>query len=154
MADLTLSYVNADKYGRATFEVMDQYLSSVLLAGPTPVFEPNKTYPVLLADSQNLAQFTVVGINTSGKLVPLTYAGLIATDSTKLLPVGILAHAAVSGTSNTTVRGEVIYSGCFAVEGPLVWASDFDTDEKKKIAFRGAPTPTTIIVRSRFTPAS
>ena len=154
MANQTISYVNADKFGRAAFEQMDTYLSSVLLAGPEPEFEPNTTYPVLLADSQTLAQFTVVGTNAAGKLVPLTYAGLTASDSTKILPLGILAHAATSSTSNTTVRGEVIYSGCFAIEGPLIWASDFDTDDKKKIAFRGAPTPTTIIVRNRFTPAS
>lgn len=152
MANVTTSYLNADKFGIASFEQMDTYLMSVLLAGPNPEFEPNQTFPVLLADSTTLAQFSVVGVNASGKLVLLTYAGLIATDGTKITPLGILAHGAVSGASNTTIRGQVIYAGCFALEGPLVWGAGFDTDAKKVLAFRGAPTPTNIVVRSRYTP--
>jgi len=144
MADIITSYQVADRYGRAAFEQMDTALTAVLLAGDFP--ELQAAFSVLLADSLSLPQFCVVALDNAGKLVRATATGN--------KPIGVLAHATVSGAGNTTVRGPVWFSGCFALEGPLVWDASFNTDDLKLTAFRGAPTPTQIVVRRRLTPAS
>lgn len=61
--------------------------------------------------------------------------------------IGLLAHAASLGASGTG-NGHVWYSGCFNMDA-LVWDASFNTDAKKAAAFRGAPTPTTIIIAKR-----
>lgn len=61
--------------------------------------------------------------------------------------IGVLAHAASLGASGTG-NGHVWYSGAFNMDA-LVWDASFDTDAKKEAAFRGAPTPTTIIIAKR-----
>jgi hypothetical protein len=61
--------------------------------------------------------------------------------------IGVLAHAASLGASGAGT-GQVWYSGCFDMDA-LVWDASFDTDAKKEAAFRGSPTPTTIIVAKR-----
>lgn len=142
MADVNLSYKNADTYGRASFEVLDRYVQEFLLAGAEPALQP--AMGVFLADSLTLPQFAVVGLNGSNKLV-------MATASIKAL--GVLVHAATSGASNVTVRGQVWYSGCFNLNGPLIWDSTLNTDALKHAAFLGSPTPTQIVLRSRLTPA-
>ena len=62
-------------------------------------------------------------------------------------PVGVLAHAASLGGSGAGT-GPVWYSGAFNGEA-LVWHETFDTDAEKEAAFRGAPTPTNIIIAKR-----
>lgn len=150
MTTVPTSYVLADRAGRALFEQMDTYIDTVLLAGAEPHLQP--PYPILLADSTTLPQFAVVGLS-GGKLALATY-GTNGTDGIR--PIGVLAHAAVSVAANVTVRGQVWYSGCFNIgsDGVLVWDASWDTVAKKAIAFLGAPTPTTIVTRERFTPAS
>ena len=148
MANINTSYRNADRVGRPAFESLDTYVPSALLAGAEPGIQP--PIRLLMGDNLSLAQFQVVGRDVNKKLVPLTYAGLIANDATKIVPVGIMAHAAVSGANNTTQFGNVIYTGCFATEGALIWDASFDTDAKKEEAFIGAPTPTQIVVRRRL----
>ena len=59
----------------------------------------------------------------------------------------VLAHATALGASGTT-NGPCWYSGCFNIDA-LVWDASFDTDAKKLAAFRGAPTPTTILTAKR-----
>ena len=61
--------------------------------------------------------------------------------------VGVMAHAADLGGSGAAT-GPVWYSGAFNAEA-LVWDDSFDTDAEKEAAFRGAPTPTTIIIAKR-----
>lgn len=145
MANIPTSYQLADRAGRALFEQMDTYLDSVLLAGAEPHLEP--PISILLGDSQTLAQFTVVGLS-GGKIVPAVLGTTAA--------FGILCHAATSGAANTTVRGEVWYSGCFNIgsDGVLIWDASYDTVAKKAAAFIGASTPTTIVTRERLNPAS
>ncbi len=151
MADIITSYKNADAYGRAVFEQLDTYLQSVLLAGAEPALEP--AIPVLMADSITLAQFSVVGINGAGRLVLATYN---ADPEVAIQAIGVLAHGATSGASNTTVRGQVWVTGVFNIDAssPLIWDATFDTNAKKANAFFGAPTPTRIIARNRLTPAA
>lgn len=61
--------------------------------------------------------------------------------------IGVLAHAVSLGATGAA-NGQVWYSGCFNQDA-LVWDDSFDTDAAKQAAFRGAPTPTTIIVAKR-----
>jgi hypothetical protein len=61
--------------------------------------------------------------------------------------VGVLAHAAALGASGTGA-GLIWYSGNFNMDA-LVWHASFDTDAKKAAAFRGAPTPTSVIIGKR-----
>lgn len=69
------------------------------------------------------------------------------TDQGGVRAIGVLAHAATLGASGTA-NGHVWYSGAFNQDA-LVWDASFDTDAKKEAAFRGAPTPTTIIIAKR-----
>jgi hypothetical protein len=133
MANVNTSYQNAGARGVAAFEVMDTFIDSNLVAGADPAIKQPLRF--LLADSQTLAQFTVVGFDSSGKLVKATYNATLAS---AIKPVGVLAHAATSGASNTTVMGEVFLEGCFnagstdaGTDSPLVWDSSFDTLAKK-----------------------
>lgn len=59
----------------------------------------------------------------------------------------VLAHASSLGASGSG-NAPVWYSGCFNQDA-LVWDASFTTDAAKQAAFRGAPTPTTIIVAKR-----
>jgi hypothetical protein len=141
MANINLSYKNADVRGVPAFEVMDAYIDSNLVNSAEPAM--SKPQRILMADSLTLAQFTVVGLDSSNKLVKATYN---ATPSSAIKPIGVLAHAATSGSSNTTVYGEVILTGDFnagsddaGTDSPLVWDSTFDTLAKKLASVVGNP---------------
>jgi hypothetical protein len=136
MATIDSAYKNADSFGRPAFEVLDDYKQSNLLAGGEPNLEPSVR--VMLADSQTLAQWTVVGLDANRKLVKAAWN---ATEANAIKPIGVLAHAVNSGASNTTVRGEVFLTGVFNIgpDSPLVWDSSFDTDAKKELYTIGNP---------------
>lgn len=139
MATVTPPYADP---GRASFEVLDDYTQNFLLAGSDPKLKPAVSAP--LPNSVNYAQFTVVGRNASGQLVPAVWD---AVEANRVRPIGVLAHAASLGASGTGT-GTFWYSGCFNMD-ELVWPASFDTDAKKLAAFEGSPTPTTIIVAKR-----
>lgn len=61
--------------------------------------------------------------------------------------IGVLPQAAALGASGD-LKAPVWYAGCFNRDA-LVWHASFDTNAKKEAAFRGAPTPTNIIVAVR-----
>jgi len=133
MANINTSYKNADVRGVAAFEVLDTFIDSNLVAGSDP--EIAQPVRLLLASSKTLAQFTVVGFDASGNLVPAVYNATVASG---VKAIGVLAHAATSGVSNTTVYGEVFLEGCFnagaddaGTDSPLVWDASFDTLAKK-----------------------
>jgi hypothetical protein len=133
MSTINTSYKNADVRGVPTLEVMDLYVDSNLVAGA----EPKMQAPVriLMADSLTLGQFTVVGLDAAGHIVKAAYNATVASG---VKPIGVLAHAATSGATNTTVYAEVWPTGCFnagsddaGADSPLVWDSTFDTLAKK-----------------------
>jgi len=128
--------------GRAAFETLDTHQQSWLLAGPHPELAPAVAFP--LPNSVDYAQFTVVGLNSSGQLVPAIWD---ADPEDAVQAIGVLAQAAALGASGTGT-GLVWYSGNFNIDA-LGWHASFDTDAKKLAAFRGAPTPTTIIAAKR-----
>ncbi|PAL23531.1 hypothetical protein [Sphingopyxis sp. GW247-27LB] len=143
MADVTTSYKNADVYGRAAFEVLDTFTQDNLLAGSEPPLRPALVLPGLA--STDFAQFEVVGIDANGFVAPAEYDDVNAEWTVK--PFGVIAHSASIGAGGANVH--VWYSGCFALEGPLVWDASIDTDALKTSGFIGALTPSQIIVRSR-----
>lgn len=148
MADINTAYRNADAHGLPGFEVLDTYVQQNLIAGAEPSLRPATRF--LLGDSLTLDQFTVVGIDSNGKLVKATYN---ATVSSAVKPVGVLSHKATSGATNTTKFGEVWLTGCFNADAdsPLIWDASFDTLAKKTTwaglpHFNGNPN---LIFRSR-----
>lgn len=152
MTTYNTSFANADGWGRPAFEVLDDYTMSVLLSGVTPPL--GDPMNVLLAPSQTLAKFTVVGLNSSNQLVPATWN---ATPANAIKPIGVLAQAATSDSTNSKgVRGGVYYSGCFNIDekSPLIWDASFDTELKKAQAFIGSPAPCQIVARRRLAPTS
>ena len=123
MANVPISYKNADVYGTPAFEVLDTYTDANLLCtAEPPVIKPVR---ILLADSQTLAQFTVVGLDANKKVVKAT---------TAIPAIGVLWHAAASGASNTTIYGEVSLGGDYNFgvndagdDSPLVWDASLNT---------------------------
>lgn len=113
-----------------------------LLTGDVPALMA-KTELVLT--SQTLAALTVVGLNAAGKVVP---ALIGSVDPANDIPaIGILAYA--TDTTGADAFGEVYRMGCFN-PNLLVWPASYNTDEKKRNAFEGAPSPTAIVIRKPF----
>ena len=135
MATVKVPYADP---GIASFEVLDTYTQDFLLAGNHPTLEPAYGYP--LANSTSFDQFSVVGLDGSGNIA-------LATQDATVQAIGVLAHSAALGASGTGT-GQVWYSGAFNMDA-LVWDASFTTDAQKEAAFRGAPTPTTIIISKR-----
>lgn len=134
MATFTPPYADP---GAAKFQILDTYLMNFLIAGSKPELEPAFSFP--MAQNSSFAQFTVVGLDGTGKLTKATTTGVQA--------IGVIAHAVALGATGTA-NGQVFYSGCFNQDA-LVWDASFTTDAQKQAAFRGAPTPTTIIIAKR-----
>lgn len=124
--------------GRAAFEELDTYVNKVLLSGTHPELKPAYSFP--LANDTDFAQFSVVGLDVNGDIA-------MATEDGTVQAIGVLAHAAALGATGSGT-GQVFYSGCFNPDA-LVWDASFTTDAQREAAFRGAPTPTTIIVRQQ-----
>ena len=140
MATITPPYADP---GRAGFEQLDTYLQNYLLAGSHPELAPAYSFP--LAVSTSFEQFSVVGLDANGKLT-LAVVDTV-TPANSIQAIGVLAHAASLGATGEA-NGPVWYSGCFNQDA-LVWDASFTTDALKQAAFRGAPTPTNIIVAKR-----
>ena len=133
-----------DTYGRASFEVMDDYAQNHLISGVEPPLVP--AISVKAKNGTTLAQFTVVGYEgnvATGDLVIAT-----ATGSPAVKPIGVLAHGVTVPGSGTNFA-QVWYSGCFDPTF-LVWHASFNTDALKEAAFVGSATPTQIVVRKKF----
>lgn len=137
MANITPPYADP---GRASFEVLDSYFQDFLLAGNDPELKP--AYSFASDTATVLAQFAVVGLDADGEVVAAIRGS--ADPVNDIRPIGILAHAKVAGD----VRAHVWYSGAFNMDA-LVWGASYMTDAQKEAAFRGAPTPTTIIIAKR-----
>lgn len=145
MTTYAMGYQNADIHGVPSFESLDTFTQTQLVAGSEPSLMP--AVRILLGDSLTLAQFTVVGLS-SGKIVAATYN---ATLGSAVRPIGVLVHAATSGGSNTTIKGEVWLTGCFNADSdsPLVWDASFDT-LAKKTTWEGVVGNPDLIFRSRI----
>jgi hypothetical protein len=92
----------------------------------------------LVAASQNIPARTPVGFS-SGALVPAVQGTTQA--------VGITLVAVVTGAGETTTRAPIYRQGVFNPD-MINWPASYDTVDKKKSAFNGAPTPTSIVIRA------
>ena len=92
----------------------------------------------LVAASQTIAARTPVGFS-SGALVPAVQGTTQA--------IGIAVHDIATGAGQTTTRAGIYRQGVFNPD-MINWPASYDTDEKKKQAFAGAPSPTSIIIRA------
>ena len=113
-----------------------------LITGETPKqFVEDMT----VALSQTLAAYTVVGLNGAGNVVPAEFGVTQA--------IGILLYPVTSAGSGPFPVGRVLRAGCVNPDA-LVWPATYNTVERRLEAFRGAPTPTQIVVRglASFTP--
>lgn len=113
-----------------------------LITGETPKqFAEDMT----VALSQTLAAYTVVGLNAQGNIVPAEFGVTQA--------IGILLYPVTTGASGNLPVGRVLRAGCVNPDA-LVWPATYNTAERRLEAFRGAPTPTQIVVRglASFTP--
>lgn len=118
--------------GRAE-DAFEAFTQRDLLLSDTPTFF---TEDMTLAASQDVALYEVVGVDGSGNIVP-------ANNST-VTAIGLMAGAIASGVGeNPTVQ--VIRGGHFNAD-MLVWDAGYATDADKIAAFRGADTPTQIVI--------
>lgn len=100
------------------------------------------------AESQTLAEYTVVGLNGDGEIVP---AVLGTTEA-----IGVLMYPVTSGAGENPVA-RVLRSACINhLWAGLTWDATYDTDAKKKNAFEGASSPTQIVTRTlaSYTPVA
>lgn len=104
-----------------------------LLLSDTPTFF---TEDMTLAASQDIALYEVVGVDGSGNIIPAVEGTTAA--------IGIAAGAITSGAGeNPTIQ--VIRGGHFNADA-LVWDASYNTDALQIAAFRGATTPTQIVI--------
>ena len=131
MADVYSSYDEGMR-GTPAFEKLDTYITANLLCSAIPAQQ--ETVRILLADSLTLEKFSVVGLDSDGKLTLAVTGSVDPADD--IAPVGVLAHAATSGASNATIHGEVHLTGDYNIDAdsPLVWGASFDTAAKKTFA--------------------
>ena len=103
------------------------------LLSDTPVFF---TEDFEVAASQDLAVYEVVGVDGSGRIIPAVLGTTAA--------IGITTAPIVTGAGQNP-KLQIIRGGHFNGD-MLVWDATYDTDAKKIAAFRGAATPTNILV--------
>ncbi len=101
-------------------------------------FPAVSTEDMTVAASQTIPAYTPVGLDGSGNIVPAVSGTTQA--------IGIVVHDVVT-PSGTPLKGFPIWRTGVFNPAMLAWPASYDTDEKKFEAFRGAPTPTAIIIR-------
>lgn len=110
-----------------------------LLLSDTPTLF---TEDLTLAASQDIALYEVVGFDGDGNVVPSVIGNVDPGDD--ILAIGISAGAITSGVGETPTI-QIIRGGHFNGDA-LVWDASYDDDAKMIAAFRGAPSPTQIVV--------
>lgn len=138
MSNVTVPYSNI---GQASFEKLDNYLQSFLLAGSEPELF---SYPFTVAANTTIAQFQVVGLNSSGQIIPAVSGTTQA--------IGVATQAITTASGDTSKSIPVFISGHFNT-GALVYDSSYDSVAKKEKAFFGATAPTQILCKTRPTGA-
>ena len=88
---------------------------------------------IATTETSTVASFGAATL-TGGTALPVTRA------------IGILLTDVTTGPSGTKKGAPVYRAGCFNPDA-LTWGASFSTDLEKFSAFRGAPSPTSIIIR-------
>ena len=89
------------------------------------------------AAAQTFTARQVVGLNGSKKLVPAVLGTVEA--------VGYVIYAPDAATTDGELIA-VMRQGVFNPDA-LTWDATYNTDEKKRLAFEAAPSPTSIIMK-------
>lgn len=111
-----------------------------LVTGDAPALA---TEPLPVAADQVLEARELVGFDGSGNLIPAVLGTTAA--------IGFVMYAIdTTGEAAGAVEVEVVRQGVFNPD-LLVWDATYNTDAKKRAAFRDAPTPTSIIIRKPTT---
>lgn len=135
----TIPYANP---GVASFELTDDYVNEHLLRGSDPKLEPAISYEA----GDDLPRLHVVGWQgndpTTETVVPATWD---ANPDAAIKPIGITTVAPAAEGERVLVW----HSGHFNLD-LITFDASFDTPEKRKTAFVGAPTPTRIRLDPRF----
>jgi len=116
--------------GMATM-LTDSFKTVPLLAGTAPTVTTDEVVADAVA-AAGLPAFSVVGFDSSGKLVKATYN---ATPASGVPAIGITTAAVVAGATAKNVS--IFRDGVFNMDA-LIWDSSYDTDAKKKAAFEYA----------------
>ena len=96
-----------------------------------------------VAEDQDLKAFEAVSFDADGNVVSAEHgagAGAVA--------VGITAFPIVTGPGENPTA-QIVVAGVFD-PNEIVFDASFDTHEKRAAAFRGASSPTNIILKARF----
>lgn len=104
------------------------------------------------AASQTLAAYTVVGLDSNGRVVPAVQAD----EASPVQAIGILMYPVTSGAGEYPVA-RVLRSACInPLWANLVWDASYNTNAEKMNAFEGAPSPTQIVTRplAHYTPVA
>ena len=106
----------------------------LLVTGDAPAMA---TMELPAAAAQTFVAHQLVGFNGSGKLIPAVLGTTAA--------IGYVVYAPSAATVLDQLVA-VMRQGVFNPDA-LVFDATYDTDEKKRLAFEGAPSPTSIILR-------
>ena len=108
-----------------------------LIVGETPAVV---IQDMVMAAGQTILAYTAVGYDGSDNLVP-AISGTTQAIGITLFDIVTLA---------SPVQGvPILVQGCLNKD-MITWPASYNTDEKKFEAFRGAPTPTSIVVRKVY----
>lgn len=134
MADTEIKYgdVGLASFNTHTFDTKE------LFTGDKPVSHTPEIVASATISAADLPAFSVVGRNSSGEIV------LAKTSTTAVKAIGITAATVKQGATNRNVP--VYRSGCFN-PAALNYHGDYDTAEKKRLAFEDSVDGTDIIIR-------
>lgn len=114
-----------------------------LLLSPHPAAE---TFDEIVAASQTLVAFTVVGKDANGRLVKSTWHA-----STPILPIGVIAEA-ITTDGTTNYKGALVWKTGHFNMARLVWDVSYDTDAKKLAAIRALEPHIRVGAPASYTP--
>lgn len=117
-----------------------------LVTGDAPAFY---TEPLPVAADMVLAAREVVGFDANNNIIPAVLDS--GTPANNVQAIGFVMYAIdTTGKAAGAVEVEVVRGGVFNPD-LLVWEDGFATDADRRAAFRGAPSPTAIIIRKPTT---
>lgn len=106
----------------------------LLVTGDAPA---QASMPLPAAAAQTFVARQVVGLDGSGRLIPAVRGTTQA--------IGYIVYAPSAATTVGQLI-EVMRQGVYNPDA-LVFDASYGTDEQKRLAFEGAPSPTSIILR-------
>lgn len=104
------------------------------------------TVDMTIAASQTIPEYTPVGFDAAGDLVPAVWD---AAPEDTIQAIGITLYPITTPAGTPLAGVPILIQGGLNMD-MVAWPASFDTTEKKLEAFRGAPTPTSIVVKKAY----